>query len=46
MMQFQKEKNYQIELVRLKSEEEIGKLRRDKDREIEQLMREIRAREN
>lgn len=45
MAQFQKEKNYQIDLVRLKSEEEISKLRRDKDREIEGLLRELKMRE-
>lgn len=32
LLQYQKEKNYQMELVRLKYDEDLNRLRREKDR--------------
>ena len=44
-MQLQKEKNYQIEMLRLKNEEELNRTRRDYEVKVEDLLREIRNRE-
>ena len=45
MSQFQKEKNYQLEMVRIKNEEDANKLKRDYEVRVEDLTREIRNRE-
>lgn len=45
MSQYQKEKNYQLEMLRIKNEEELNRLRRDYEVRIEDLQREARARE-
>jgi uncharacterized protein (DUF2461 family) len=43
--QLQKEKNYQIEMLRLKNEEDLNRTRRDYEVKVEDLLREIRNRE-
>lgn len=45
MSQYQKEKNYQLEMLRIKNEEELNRTRRDYEARIEDLQREARARE-
>lgn len=45
MVQFQKEKSYQLEMMRVKSEEEQARLRRDYEVRVEDLQREIVARD-
>jgi len=43
--QFQKEKNYQIEMLKIKNEEELSRFRRDFEVKIEDILKEIKARE-
>jgi hypothetical protein len=45
ILQFQKEKNYQIELIKLKCEEESNRVRRDFEIKIDELQREIKAKD-
>lgn len=45
MSQYQKEKNYQLEMLRIKNEEELNRTRRDYEARLEDLQREARARE-
>jgi hypothetical protein len=37
--QFQKEKNYQVGLIKLKNEEEVNRLRREYDYKLDELQR-------
>ena len=37
--QFQKEKNYQVGLIKLKNEEEVSRLRREYDYKLDELQR-------
>ncbi len=41
-MQFQKEKNYQLELIKLKCEEESNRVRREFELKIDELQRELK----
>jgi hypothetical protein len=43
--QLQKEKNYQIDMLRIKNEEDLARTRRDYEARLEELLREIRSRE-
>lgn len=43
--QFQKERNYQLELLRLKGEEEANRLRRDYELKVDELQRELKNRD-
>lgn len=45
LMQYQKEKNYQMELMKLKCDEDVNRLRRDKDREMEGLVKELKLKD-
>lgn len=42
IMQFQKEKNYQLELIKLKCEEESNRVRREFELKIDELQRELK----
>jgi hypothetical protein len=44
-MQCQKEKNYQLELLRLKGEEEVNRLRRDFEARLDELHRELKSKD-
>ena len=45
MVQCQKEKNYQLELMRLKGEEDANRLRRDFESRLDELHRELKAKD-
>jgi predicted secreted Zn-dependent protease len=45
LSQFQKEKNYQIELIKIRNDEEINKLRREFDLKTDEVQREIKGRD-
>jgi hypothetical protein len=42
--QLQKEKNYQIDMLRIKNEEELNRTRREYELKVEDTLREIRNR--
>ena len=42
--QLQKEKNYQIDMLRIKNEEELNRTRREYEIKVEDMLREIRNR--
>jgi uncharacterized protein (DUF2461 family) len=42
--QLQKEKNYQIDMLRIKNEEELNRTRREYELKVEDMLREIRHR--
>lgn len=45
LSQYQKEKNYQLEMLRIKNEEDLNRTRRDYEARIDDLQREARTRE-
>jgi septal ring factor EnvC (AmiA/AmiB activator) len=45
VVQCQKEKNYQLELMRLKGEEDANRLRRDFESRLDELHRELKAKD-
>lgn len=45
MNQYQKEKNYQLEMLKIKNEEELSRQRRDQELRLEDLQRESKTRE-
>lgn len=45
MVQFQKEKNYQIELMRTQNEENLSRLRREYENKVQDVQRQISSRE-
>ena len=45
MSQFQKEKNYQIEMRKIKNDEELNRLKRDYENKVESMQREIASRQ-
>lgn len=43
LLQFHKEKNYQMDLLQIKNEEELAKLRREYDIQIDELQKELKS---